>query len=205
MYSQQALESALSAPPKEKAKTVVRLLNRLYESQTVVFVEDNMACVLPNREVAEWLVDVIGDPNLNMQIGLFIKSGLSPNSYIDSDIPQLAHIQLLPLNKKDRSKLFYQYASYYKLEDISDNDVNFFVDRLLQSPAQILKAVEVCANKGVVSAKQDIAHLVSLGNRKMKPLLDMFMGEDLSREIMIVLSMFEFVSFEFLDKVFEDP
>ena len=204
MYSQQALESALSAPPKEKAKTVVRLLNRLYESQTVVFVEDNMACVLPNREVAEWLVDVIGDPNLNMQIGLFIKSGLSPNSYIDSDIPQLAHIQLLPLNKKDRSKLFYQYASYYKLEDISDNDVNFFVDRLLQSPAQILKAVEVCANKGVVSAKQDIAHLVSLGNRKMKPLLDMFMGEDLSREIMIVLSMFEFVSFEFLDKVFED-
>lgn len=204
LYSTLELEIILSSAPKDKAKVAVKLLNKLYDSQTVVFVEDNMACVLPNRDVSEWLIDIIEDPELNKQIGLFIKSCISPNSYVESDYPKLAHIQLLPLNKNDRKKLFYQYAEYFDLTDIADSDVNFFVDKLLQSPSQILNAVEACANKGVRAAKQDIDHLILLGTKKMKPLLDMFMNEELSKHILIILSTFEFVSFDFLDKVFEE-
>ena len=204
LYSTLELEIILSSAPKDKAKVAVKLLNKLYDSQTVVFVEDNMACVLPNRDVSEWLIDIIEDPELNKQIGLFIKSCISPNSYVESDYPKLAHIQLLPLNKNDRKKLFYQYAEYFDLTDIADSDVNFFVDKLLQSPSLILNAVEACANKGVRAAKQDIDHLILLGTKKMKPLLDMFMNEELSKHILIILSTFEFVSFDFLDKVFEE-
>lgn len=203
-YSKSELEDILSSAPKEKANIAVKLLNKLYDSQTIVFVEDNMACVLPNREVSEWLVDVIENPELNKQIGLFIKSCISPNSYIESDYPKLAHIQLLPLNKNDRKKLFYQYAEFYKLTDITDSDVNFFVDKLLQSPSQILNAVEVCANRGVLVAKQDIEHLILLGTKKMKPLLDMFMVDELSKNILIILSTFEFLSFDVLGKIFEE-
>lgn len=204
VYSKSELEDILSSAPKEKANIAVKLLNKLYDSQTIVFVEDNMACVLPNREVSEWLVDVIENPELNKQIGLFIKSCISPNSYIESDYPKLAHIQLLPLNKNDRKKLFYQYAEFYNLTDITDSDVNFFVDKLLQSPSQILNAVEVCANRGVLAAKQDIEHLILLGTKKMKPLLDMFMVDELSKNILIVLSTFEFLSFDVLGKIFEE-
>lgn len=202
-YSGEDLERVLSTSPKEKARIVVSLLNKLYDSQTIVFVEDNMACVLPNREVAEWLADVVTDPDLNKEVGLFIKSCISPNSYVESDYPQLAHVQLLPLNRTDRKKLFYKYAGFYDFRDFSDADVDFFVDKLLQSPSQILNAVEACATKGVVVAKQDIDYLVMLGTNRMKPLLDLFMGDELSRHILIVLSMFEFVSFEFLGKVFD--
>ena len=64
-YGKDELENVLMSAPKEKAKAVVRLLNTLYDSQTIVFVEDNMACILPNRKVAEWLTDVISDPDLH--------------------------------------------------------------------------------------------------------------------------------------------
>ena len=110
---------------------------------------------------------------------------------------------MLPLNRNDRKKLFYQYADYYNLNSVSDNDVNFFVDKLLQSPSQILNAVEACVKQGVVAAKQDIEYLVLLGTKRMKPLLDVFVNEELSKHILVVLSMFEFVSFEFLGKVFD--
>lgn len=203
-FNEEELIRVLGSSPKDKAKTVVFLLNKLYDTQTIVFVEDNMACVLPNREIAEWLADVICDPELNKQIGLFIKSCISPNSYMESEFPQMAYIQLLPLSRNDRRKLFYQYAGFYSLDDISDKDVNFFVDKLLQSPAQILNAVEACANKGIVAAKRDIDHLIMLGTKRMKPLLDMFMVEELSRNILIILSMFEFISFDFLNRVFEE-
>ena len=62
LYSTLELEIILSSAPKDKAKVAVKLLNKLYDSQTVVFVEDNMACVLPNRDVSEWLIDIIEDP-----------------------------------------------------------------------------------------------------------------------------------------------
>ena len=65
VYSKTELENILSSAPKEKANIAVKLLNKLYDYQTIVFVEDNMACVLPNREVSEWLVDVIENPELN--------------------------------------------------------------------------------------------------------------------------------------------
>lgn len=112
VYSKSELEEILSSAPKEKANIAVKLLNKLYDSQTIVFVEDNMACVLPNREVSEWLVDVIENPELNKQIGLFIKSCISPNSYIESDYPKLAHIQLLPLNKNDRKNFFISMLNF---------------------------------------------------------------------------------------------
>lgn len=204
LLSTDELIAVLKLTPEEKSKIAVKLLNEIYNTQTIIFVEDNMACVMPNREIAEWLSDILDNPELNKQIGLFIKSCISPNSFVESRHQNFAHIQLLPLNKNDRKKLFYQYANYYKLDNLSDSDVSFFVDSLLQSPSQILNAVEACANKGVLSAKRDIDYLISLGTKKMKPLLDTFMSDELSKNILIILSTFEFVSFDFLNQVFRE-
>lgn len=38
----------------------------------------------------------------------------------------------------------------------------------------------------------------------MKPLLDMFMVDELSKNILIILSTFEFLSFDVLGKIFEE-
>lgn len=204
LYNKDELENKLDSSPHEKAEIAVELLNEIYDSQTVVFVEDNMACVLPNMELPEWLIDVVNSPNLNKQIGLFIKSGISPHSYVESEVPKLVHIQLLPLKSSDRRKLFYQYANFYDLNNVADADVDFFVNRLLQSPSQILNAVEVCANKGVLAAKGGISHLINSGTTKMRPLLDMFMGDELSKDILIILATFEFISFDILEQIFEN-
>lgn len=202
-YSDDELQQVLSEEPKEKAKVVVKLLNDLYNTQSVVFVNDDMTCVLPNRDMPQWLIDVIEDDTLNNQLGLFIMTRRSPNSFIESEHPQVAHIQLMPLSRKDRVKLFINYVRAYKIENITEEDVNFFVDQLLQSPQQILQVVDALKTKPKALVKKDIQNLIHIGDKKIQPLLDYF-SEDEQRFLLIILSKIDFVSYELLEKIFEE-
>ena len=203
-YNESSLMKKLSSSPKEKAETAVTLLNTIYDSQAIIFVDDNMACILPNREISEWLQDILINPRLNNQIGLVIKSFIKPNTYIESSLPSMACLNLMPLNKNDRKKLFYQYKNYYKDFDIDENDVDFFVNKLLQSPSQILSAVEACASKGVAFAKNDIDYLIQVGDNKIRPLIGKFISDQLSKELLVVMSKIDCISFDILNDIFEE-
>lgn len=203
-YDEETLKSFLAQSVESKVDLAVTLLNSLYNSRSVVFVDDHMACVLPNREIPEWLGDIIQNDHLNKQLALFIKSRITPNSYIKDEYPRLAHIQLHPLKRSDRKKLFYSLAQHYGLSDFRDADADFFVDRLLQSPSQIHHAVMDIAQNGVLMAKMDIAKLIEIGDERAKPLIDHFKENRLSLEILIILAKYEFLGFDILEEIFYD-
>lgn len=200
-YNSEDIKDILSRGPQEKAEVAVELLNTLYSTRSVVLVDDNMSCVLPTKDLPEWLSDILSNPKLNSQLGLFILSKIAPNAYVESSIPQVAHIPLKPLNKNDRKKLFYLIANSYGL-NVKDEDANFFVEKLLQSPEQIYKAVESIKTNGLIRAKADISSLISLGDRKTKAILQSFSDEE--REVVITLARFEFLSFDILEDFFEE-
>lgn len=202
-YAEKDLLRVLSASPKEKSKTAVKLLNELYETRSVVFVEDNMSCVLPNRTIPEWLADITNDKELNPQLGLYIQSRIIPNVYLEAEYPEIAHIPLLPLSKKDRHKLFYSYIRTYEVSNITEEDACFFVDRLLQSPMQIQQAVEAIKTKSVEFAKKDIEALITMGDKKIHPLLERYKEEE-QRELLVIMSRFDFISYDILEDIFEE-
>lgn len=76
-YDSAALIQVLSQSQIDKAKTASNLLNLLLNNQTVLTVEDNMSCVQANRKLADWLLDLVDNAEMNNQLGLFIKSKLA--------------------------------------------------------------------------------------------------------------------------------
>ena len=151
------------------------MFNELYETRTVLFINDNLSCILPNRELSEWVDDILTDEDLNNQLGMFIMTPKIPNSYIETKHPQVAHIQLQPLDKKDRRKLFVNCIRAYGLEGITQTDIDFFVDRLLQSPSQILQVAEALSNNVPMPlVKKDINTIVEQGDISIKPILERF-------------------------------
>lgn len=200
-YDNNGLLNILASSPKEKSKVAVRLLNELYDTRSVVFIEDNMSCVLPNREIPDWLKDVIEDDDLTCQLGLYIQSNIVPNSYIEAELPQVAHISLLPLDKTDRRKLFYSYIRAYDIKNINDDDVEFFTNKLLQSPMQIKQAVEAIKTSSIELAKKDIDHLILLGDKKIAPLMEHYKEEE-QRHLLIIMSRFDFISYDILEDIF---
>ena len=200
-YRDNELEEIYTRTPKEKSKVAVQLLNELYSTRSIVFIHDNMSCILPNRNIAEWLIDIIEDPDLNNQMGMYIQSRITPITYIEVAHPKVVHIPLLPLNKKDRLKLFYSYMRVYELNNISDDDVLFFVDKLLYSPIQLKQAIETIRSKSLIMAKREIETLVAIGDKKVRFFIDRYKSDE-GIHLLIILSKFDFISYEILEDIF---
>lgn len=203
LYTETQLQEELRNSPVGKAQIAVRLLKELCGTHLYLLVHDDMACVLPKRELPEWLIDVLDNPELPSKITLGIMSKIHPNAYIETDCPSVINVTLEPLNRPDRKKLFYNYTQIFDLEDISDQDADFFVDQLLHSPEQIKMAVEVIRDKGLYAAKRDIQRLIDVGDKKIKTVLDYF-KTDKQRQILILLSKLDFFSYSILEKIYED-
>jgi len=202
-YDARQINEIFALPPKDKAHEAVLLLNELYETGSVVFVNDNMSCILPDRNLSEWMIDILNDEVLNNQLGMFLLSHRVPNSFIESEIPSIAHIQLQPLNRKDREKLFVSYVRAYGILGINQSDVDFFVDRLLQSPSQIVQAVKALNTTDKAIVKHDIDYLVRQGDKRVQPILDHFIEEE-QRYLLIIMSRIDFVSYKLLEDIFEE-
>ena len=203
-YDDADLKTILSKDPKEKSHEAVLMLNELYETRTVLFINDNLSLLLPNKDLAEWVADILDDKDLNNQLGMFIMSPKIPNAYIESRHPQVAHIQLQPLDKKDRQKLFVNCIRAYGLEGINQSDVDFFIDRLLQSPSQIIQVAEALSNNTPMPlVKRDIGSIVEQGDLSIKPILDKF-NEDEQRYLLIIMSRMDFISYELLEAIFKE-
>ena len=202
-YDALQMRACLSSGYQGKIDVAISMLNRIFDHQQVVFVEDNMACVLPDKSIPNWFEDIISDDTLNKQLAVFVKSRLTPNSFTVSGLPRVAHIHLNPLSKIDRKKLFYSLAQSYHLDEFRDKDADFFVERLLESPSQIHEAVKVISQQGVANAKNDISKLIEIGDERAKPLIDHFKENGLSINVLCILARFEFLDFDILESIFE--
>lgn len=201
-YNESQLITVLKGSTSNKIEHAASLLNELLDSQSVLSVNDDMACVQPNRMLADWLVALVEQGNMNNQLGLFIKSRKILNSFEETEHPSFGHVNLQPLDTKDRYKLFYNLLRIYNLTEVSEDDVKWFVDRLLLSPSQLVKLVEKLSRQNIALVKKDIQTLIAWGDKQINPMLSSFFGDEESRHLLIILSKMDFVSYDILEQFF---
>ena len=203
-YDEIQLMNILSESTCEKTNAAATLVNELLNTNSVISINDFFSCVLPNRKLADWLIELVEKSNLVNKLGLFIKSHKIVDSFIEVDHPSFGHISLAPLDSKDRVKLFYSLLRIYNLTDISEEDVYWFVGKLLLSPSQLVKAVEAISRKPLSLVKKDINSLISWGDTQITPMIKQFFGDEESKHLLIILSKLDFVSFEILENFFQE-
>ena len=194
--------NVLRGSTEQKVEAAAVLANEILNTNSVLSVNDDMACVLPNKQLADWLVEMVEKSSLCNKLGIFIKSRKTLNSFSEAHHPRIGHIYLDPLDTKDRMKLFYSLLRIYNLTDISDDDVRWFVGKLLLSPSQLVKAVEALAQRPLAVVKRDIDTLVSWGDTQITPMLRQFFVNEDSKHILIILSRLDIVSYSILEGFF---
>lgn len=201
-YNDTQLMDVLRGSTMEKANVAARLANELLDANGVLSINDDMACVLPNKKLADWLTSIVEDSGLCNKLGLFIKSRVRLESYAEKEHPSFAHLSLEPLTTKERKKLFYSIMREYKITDISEENVDFFVNKLLLSPSQLVKAVEEISKGSLVKAKRDIDSLITWGDKKIKPMLSHFFNDEECKQLLIILSKVDPLSYDILEKFY---
>lgn len=203
-YDEVQLVEILGGDTSEKTNIAATLINELLNTNAVVSINDDLSCVLPNRKLADWLIDIVEKSHIVNKLGLFIKSHKLLNSFEEASHPSFGHIFLEPLDSRDRLKLFYSLLRIYNLTDIDEEDAKWFVGKLLLSPSQLVKAVEALSQKSIALVKRDIDTLVLWGDTQISPTIKQFFAEDEYKHLLIILSKLDFVSYEILEKVFEE-
>ena len=203
-YDEDQLTTALLGSVSEKTSTAVSLINELLNTNAVLSINDDMACVLPNRKLADWLINIVEDEHFINKLCLFIKSYKILDSFAEVEHSSFGHITLKPLDTKDRRKLFYSLLRIYNLTDIREEDVEWFIGKLLLSPSQLVKAVDALSRKPLTLVKKDIDTLITWGDKQINPVIKHFLGDDECRYLLIILSELDFVSYEILERFFEE-
>lgn len=203
-YDEKQLMTVLGGSTSEKTSSAANLVNELLNTNSVLSINDDLSCVLPNRKLADWLIDLVEKSDMANKLGLFIKSHKILDSFSEIEHPFFGHINLNPLDSKDRLKLFYSLLRIYNLTDISEEDVKWFVGKLLLSPSQLVKAVEALSCKPLALVKKDIDTLISWGDTQINPMVEHFFQDEESKHLLIILSKLDFVSYEILENIFEE-
>ena len=82
--------------------------------------------------------------------------------------------------------------------------MSWFVEKLLLSPYQLVKAVEALSKNPIHTVKRDIDNLTSWGDKRIQPMIDYFFANEIQRNILVILSKMDFVSYDIFESFFKD-
>lgn len=180
----------------------VELINKVESFHERIRITDNKCIVNVNGSLADWFKDIINHPNLVKQVMLFVASScsLSPKQRRENVKVQAHNIDVI--QKKYLREIFVAYA---KCKNIicNDDDINFFIDSLSGFPKQVYCVVDDIADVDIFAAKKDLNNIKALYDSDMQSLLETFQYEKNHMQLLLIMSKFEFISYDFLTQIYK--
>lgn len=202
-YSKSAYEDLLKLDHEHQISKAVLYINQIINAHSFLLIEDEMSFILYDGSISEWGKEIISHSAMIDSLKIFISSRVKPRSSELRAYPQIIHINLSSFTKDERKRLFINYCRYHKVQ-LSDTDVEYFVERLQSSPQQLEYAVREIKNKNVRFAKKNIQALIDIGDEVFSRVISWFKGNEMALTLAKVLAEVDMISFDLLEKLYEE-
>lgn len=200
-YSKERIEKVLSSTKKEKLDEAIKMTNELYSYKGYIFIMDKMGCIGYDGQLTEWFKDLIVHPDLIKELKIFVLSEIQWYSSEASKYKNFINLNLQPLSFEERRILFNRASHIYEVFGISDKETDEIVRSLNQTPSQIVKIVREIKAHPIVKGRT-LKKMLEEADSKVKTIIDPFLKNSLSRELLLILSQYEFLSYRIIQKVF---
>ncbi|MDX1924552.1 MAG: TIR domain-containing protein [Rickettsiaceae bacterium] len=176
----------------------VDITNTLITNGEILFIEDNGSIILPNKELSPWFLSIINSNKIKKQticLCIISKFKVSEEKVYDND--KIFQLSIPPLTKKESAMMF------HKLMDIQNRHIEKehaieFINNFNGMPKQIGFTVDMIAKNGATHSIKNIDKIIEYGINQISHVIDLYRENSLAMEILIILSSFEFISFELL-------
>ena len=202
VYDNSSLLDILRYPDKCLNASVV-LLNKIADCQERVFVRDEKSIVLSNGSLTEWFIDILQNRELHSMIHLFVASRFTPKQSTERHFPEVIVHQLKGLDKQNLEALFNAYVKNRGLS-LNESETKEFVKDLKGYPRQVYDVVDSIADGDIRVAKAQLPQILAMFDGNHVDILDEIDKIPHAKDILVLLSMFDFVSFDLLEKVCPD-
>ncbi len=204
LYSDEYLEDILQAGEDVKIGAAVELLNEIYRYQGRIEITDHRMIVNELGRVNDWFRKIIESPDLDRRMGVIVVSSLNPRAYEEDNIAPLVTVCLGDLSDDDRRVIFTSYLEEYGVNEISDEDVSYFVNLLLQSPVQLRQIARIIKDRGVGEAKRCAGSIRDKGDSLVSELIADFADDEAVIQFLLLLSEMEIAGYEDLKAIYGD-
>ena len=209
LYSQEQLTDILRSDETRQLDAAVELLNEIYRYQGRIRINDINVIVDYKSDLNGWFAKLLGHPNLKEILGIFLISSSHMRASYESGNPNIIAIRMPELSKTDREIILTRYLSYFSNgnnteEDYTDEDIGFFVDKLRQSPSQLVEIAEIIARSGVGEAKRSVENIRCEGDNRISELLKSFVDNDVAINFLTLLAHTGMMSYEDIKGVYND-
>ena len=181
----------------------VKLLNNIIDCQERIFVRDEKCIVLGNGKLTDWFVTLMQRKDLNPQIHFFIASKFTPKPGVERRFPCIISRQIKALDALSMRALFNAYAKYRKISP-SDDQAKLFLDSLSGFPMQAYGAVDLLAENDFHTAQKNLLQIVAMFDGQLVEIINELDKTPHVKDILVLFSMFEFVSYDLLAQVCPD-
>ena len=202
----QDIYATMALGKKECCDLCVRMLNDLADHKEHVFVNDNGSIISGNGYYADWFVDIIENPALVPQNHFYVASQFTPRDIFDNQTQfdrYIIHHKISLLSKSQIVALFNSYASELRLFEMNEDDANFFISQVNGSPEMVITILDDVKKSGTARIKREIRGIVGMHDRsEYLPMWESLQKKKNIREVLLVMSHFEFLTYDILCTIF---
>lgn len=197
------IEEILSSPTELKLNAAVKFANELYSHKAYIFITDKMGCISYNGRLTDWFKDFITHPDLLKELKIFVLSEIQWNSHEAQQYHNLISINLKSLTFEERKILFNKCCNIFDVYDISPKEAESIVRKLTHSPGQIINFVKDLKEHPFTKNRL-IEDMVEEADNSIRTVIDSFLRNKITLDLLLVLSRFEFLSYRLLRIIFSD-
>ncbi|BDD08533.1 hypothetical protein FUAX_09650 [Fulvitalea axinellae] len=202
--SSESLEQLQSLSFEEKIEEAKSLLVKVKSSNEFIFIIDFGCVIKPSKKVANWYLKLIEDSQFKNLLTLNIVSRFRPSTNFLRKQKSVINFHLNTLSDKDTEKLFVKYLTLLG-HDLLEKDAQEVLSILNGVPAQTHYAVEFIHDYGIIEAKKNKQDIIDFGETQVFYLIESIRKKgNFEFDFLVLLSNFEFVSYEILYSIIED-
>ena len=184
-----------------KIDIIAKLFVELGKQNEILLLEDWRCIVQFGGVYADWFLKAI-DKLPENKIYVCIASGSSPQSSKYRSIDRIFHIKIPELDGNERIGLLVRYLR--DVEDIAEietSSLHIFKNILNGYPEQATFAGELIKNEGINGAIERSSEIVDYARLKASVYIEKYRDDEIKFEFLTLLSWFEFISVDLIDKL----
>lgn len=186
---------------KSKIKLGTKYIRKFADTNEILFVIDEGSIVLPNHTLVGWFTEIISAPELQNQVCICLISKFKPYGPYIKRLGNVLNFQVDELSAEDTQTFFLQYLNIIG-QQLSPDDVRYFLDYLKGIPGQIIYAANLIESMGVTNAKSFVNDIEEFDELRALSILDFLKDDALSSQMLIALSKFEIISYDLVYRIF---
>lgn len=204
-YSEQELNDILIGSEEAKYEAAVNLLNEILKHHGKILIIDDGAIVDYKSDLPDWFEKLLSHPELKARLGLYVISRSQLRSTYELNNTNIIAIRMQEFTKQERINIFTTLLDLFGITDISDQDIEFFVDRLRQSPAQLVKIIKIIHRNGIAEARRSVERIRQEGDFKISELISTYKDSDTeSADLLTLLARTGMLSYDDLKVIYAD-